>query len=217
MLCAGTHDRKDCKRANIEEFRCSNCNGNHPANSKECKFIQIGKKIEKNRVTKGITYPEAKNLTLSQIRANNDNDKDGRHIIHPPSKQPSYRDILQNKPEILTKTIHCQTEEYLNREELTTIIKNIITEIFAKDIVGATPETREKIIESAIETAKNKSTDFTVSKRQSVSFSSTATHDEVTTTETSDIEEEEKKKKKKKRSKKSKKDKTSSKSKKKSQ
>jgi hypothetical protein len=52
------HDGKNCNR----EHKCRNCKGDHMASSKKCPIWIKEKEIQKVKIEKRVTYPEAKNL-----------------------------------------------------------------------------------------------------------------------------------------------------------
>ena len=56
MLCAGPHDRMQCK---AKEFKIANCGKKHTANSKECILISKACKVEELKASSGMTHREA--------------------------------------------------------------------------------------------------------------------------------------------------------------
>ena len=56
MLCAGPHDRTQCK---AKELKCANCGKKHTANSKECIVISKACKVEELKANSGMTHREA--------------------------------------------------------------------------------------------------------------------------------------------------------------
>ena len=110
LLCGGNHNRKEC---NSQQHKCANCAGPHRANSKECQYYALGKKIEKVRVTESKTYLEAKNKVLHEKNVLNQPIEIERRNGHlpQPSSSTSYRDLLvgrNNKRE--TREMETQTE-----------------------------------------------------------------------------------------------------------
>ena len=57
IRCGGNHDIKNCNTEAIE--KCCNCNMNHKASSKECRFYQERQNILKVKTVQKITYAEA--------------------------------------------------------------------------------------------------------------------------------------------------------------
>ena len=60
--CAGTdHDDKDCQ----SDFKCARCQGPHPVYSKECPVWLQEKKIQHTKVSRDVTFAQAKKVVLS--------------------------------------------------------------------------------------------------------------------------------------------------------
>ena len=65
MLCSGPHKKDQCHATFL---KCANCGGEHPANSKECQYFSIGKKIEEVRVKESLDFSKAKTKVLNKIK-----------------------------------------------------------------------------------------------------------------------------------------------------
>lgn len=55
LVCSGNHYKEDCLS---DILRCANCNGDHVASSKACRYIKEGKQVESLK-SKGMTNGEA--------------------------------------------------------------------------------------------------------------------------------------------------------------
>ena len=64
LLCAEPHNKNNCNKME-KDFKCANCNGNHPASSKKCEAIQNASKIQK-LISQGHSFKQAKDLVMSQ-------------------------------------------------------------------------------------------------------------------------------------------------------
>ena len=70
LICGGNHSRHDCPEIGKNNYKCANCQGPHPANSKQCKYMQQARKIESIRAYEGKSYVEARNTILKQNKNN---------------------------------------------------------------------------------------------------------------------------------------------------
>ena len=61
LLCGGSHTKDSCT---ANQHKCSNCGGPHRASSRECKYIQSAREIERLKQT-GYTFSEARNILMS--------------------------------------------------------------------------------------------------------------------------------------------------------
>ena len=146
LLCGANHNRKDC---NALQHKCANCSGPHRANSKECQYYALGKKIEKVRVNESKTYLEAKNKVLqgqNVVESQTEGNKRNGLTVQPSSSR-SYRDHLigrNNKKE--TKEMETQTEgDEVFFEKLKKCLLSIVEKVRNTDMDV------ENIIEEAVE------------------------------------------------------------------
>ena len=107
-----------------EEPKCVNCNNNHPSSSKQCSVWLKEKEIQKLKVEKRLSYPDARKLYNTQ---------------HP---SISYAAVLKHKT---TREIACQTDPVTppskqNKSNLTTP-KNVDTPSESpKQVISASPK-----------------------------------------------------------------------------
>jgi len=67
-LYVRAHTKKqDCKINSEDQYKCANCGGKHPANSKECYAIKNASSIMQY-LKSGKTFEEAKKMTLERIQ-----------------------------------------------------------------------------------------------------------------------------------------------------
>ena len=61
LICAGSHERKDCQSTT---YRCANCDGEHTANSSQCPKMKMAQDIERLKAINGMTHVEARNEVM---------------------------------------------------------------------------------------------------------------------------------------------------------
>ena len=175
LLCAGEHNRKDCRKSE-SEFKCANCSGAHRANSDECPFYKVAKKIEKVRATKNESYPQARKTVLESLgrgpgagsmSSPGSPARIGPNSRSAPATQTAYRDAVAprpSNPHTTPKDAQIQTEcgsGYFTEgqffQELQTCLLEILDVLKPED----KGEQNSKTVEQAIQKSflRNKSTE----------------------------------------------------------
>ena len=104
--CGGNdHSSETCQL----EPRCVNCEGSHWSNSRDCPKWRTEKQILQIKVTKNVSYPEAKKQLATQVQT--------------PTMQKSYA-AAASQPRITTASIETQTEITWHIDETTYSIYN---------------------------------------------------------------------------------------------
>lgn len=92
MLCAAEHHKKHCT-VPPDRYKCANCGGNHPANSKLCIRIQQACTIEKIKVQSNCTHQAARSKFINSLNQNNATNQNQRisndQAIRQPQNTPS--------------------------------------------------------------------------------------------------------------------------------
>ncbi|CAF0952751.1 unnamed protein product [Brachionus calyciflorus] len=78
LRCAKKHSHKNCPCNDPNKYRCSNCNGNHPACSKSCELIQNEIKRKKDLLEKKAEKASSK-FTRVESAEQTSNNKKGAH------------------------------------------------------------------------------------------------------------------------------------------
>ena len=104
LLCSGPHKKDQCR---ADYLKCANCAGEHTANSKECEYFSIGKKIEEVRVKQSLNYVDAKDVVLDKIKSHSINSQiPGPSTSFAQSQGQSSENSYRNKligPKLTTK------------------------------------------------------------------------------------------------------------------
>ena len=170
LLCAGEHNRKDCS-VSPSEFKCANCGGAHRANSNECSFYKVAKKIEKVRATKNESYPQAKRRVLNNLNgqrsATSELQNSSSNIENPAAAHTGYRDALagiRSSPQTSQRNIQTQSEDisgFRRDDQFFHELKICLLEILDVLIPEKKGEQNDKTVEQAIQKSflRNKKSD----------------------------------------------------------
>ena len=88
LVCGGNHKKDDCTVGATP--KCANCRGDHTANSNECKYYAVAKRIQTVKAKKFKTYGEAKDIVLQNAKDSikRNQDKRGPNIRQPNPVEP---------------------------------------------------------------------------------------------------------------------------------